>query len=77
SIFFGVAITAVGERAKPLVAAAEGLAAVMLKITDYVMRFAPFAVFAAIAAALTEQGPSVIGKLAYFMASVYLGLASL
>src|ERR1700712_4791485 len=38
SVFFGVAITAVGERAKPLVRAAEAGVAVMLQITDYVMR---------------------------------------
>jgi len=77
SVFFGVAITAVGERAAPLVTAAEGLAAVMLQITDYVMRLAPIAVFSAITAALTEHGPGLIFKLAYFMGSVYFGLATL
>jgi Na+/H+-dicarboxylate symporter len=74
AIFFGVALGAIGERGKPLVVAIEAVVAVMLKVTDYVMRFAPFAVFAAVAAALIEQGPSVIGRLAYFMGSVYLGL---
>ncbi|MDB5677603.1 dicarboxylate/amino acid:cation symporter [Sphingomonas bacterium] len=77
SIFFGVAITAVGDKAKPIVRGLEGVVAVMLQITDYVMRFAPFAVFAAICAALIEHGPKVISKLAYFMGSVYLGLATL
>ena len=77
SVFFGVAITAVGERAKPLVTAAEALTKVMLQITDYVMRFAPFAVFAAVAATLVERGPGVIGKLGYFILSVYIGLALL
>ncbi|MES2753352.1 MAG: dicarboxylate/amino acid:cation symporter [Pseudomonadota bacterium] len=77
SIFVGVAITAVGEKARPLVTAIEALVAVMLQITDYVMRFAPIAVFAAVAGTLTEQGPAVIGQLAYFMGSFYLGLALL
>ncbi|MEO8373898.1 MAG: dicarboxylate/amino acid:cation symporter [Sphingomonas bacterium] len=77
SIFFGVALTAIGEKAAPIVRAAEGLVAVMLQVTDYVMRFAPIAVFAAVTAALAEQGPGVIGKLAYFMGSVYIGLAIL
>ena len=77
SVFFGVAITAVGERAAPLVRAAEALTAVMLTVTDYVMRFAPIAVFAAVAATLIERGPGVIGQLAYFMGSVYLGLTML
>lgn len=77
SVFFGVAITAVGERAQPLVTAAEALTKVMLQITDYVMRFAPFAVFAAVAATLIERGPGVIGKLGYFMLCVYIGLGLL
>ena len=77
SIFFGVALTAIGEKAAPIVRAAEGLVAVMLQVTDYVMRVAPIAVFAAVTAALAEQGPAVIGKLAYFMGSVYSGLAIL
>lgn len=77
SLFVGVAITAVGEKAKPLVTAIEALVAVMLQITDYVMRFAPFAVFAAVAGTLTERGPEIIGRLAYFMGTFYLGLAIL
>jgi Na+/H+-dicarboxylate symporter len=74
SVFVGVAITAVGEKAAPLVKATEALVHVMLQITDYVMRFAPFAVFAAVAGTLTERGPGVIGDLAYFMGSFYIGL---
>ena len=77
STFVGVAITAVGEPARPLVRAFEALVAVMLQITDYVMRFAPIAVFAAVAGTLTEQGPQIIGRLAWFMGSFYLGLALL
>ena len=74
SVFFGVAIAKVGAPAQPLVRAAEGLAAVTLKVTDYVMRLAPIAVFAAVARALTEEGPRVIGQLGFFMLSVYIGL---
>ena len=74
SVFVGVAITAVGEKAAPLVKAVEALVAVMLQITNYVMRFAPIAVFAAVASTLAERGPGVIGDLAYFMGSFYLGL---
>ena len=74
SVFVGVAITAVGEKAAPLVKGIEALVAVMLQITDYVMRFAPIAVFAAVASTLAERGPGVLGDLAYFMGSFYLGL---
>jgi Na+/H+-dicarboxylate symporter len=74
SIFLGVAITAVGEPARPLVRAMEGLAKVMLQVTDYVMRFAPFAVFAAVSATIAERGPAILGTYGYFMGSFYFGL---
>ena len=74
SVFVGVAITAVGEPAQPLVRATEGLVQVMLRITGYVMNVAPVAVFAAVAATLAERGAGVLGDLAYFMGSFYLGL---
>ncbi|MEH3036748.1 MAG: dicarboxylate/amino acid:cation symporter [Sphingomonas adhaesiva] len=74
SVFVGVAITAVGEKAAPLVKAIDALVHVMLQVTDYVMRVAPVAVFAAVAGTLTERGPAVIGQLAYFMGSFYLTL---
>ncbi|MFL6732383.1 MAG: dicarboxylate/amino acid:cation symporter, partial [Sphingomicrobium sp.] len=74
SIFFGVALTAVGERGKPLVRGVEALVRVMLQVTDYVMRFAPFAVFTAVASALAERGPQIIATLGKFVGSFYLGL---
>ena len=74
SVFVGVAINSVGAAAAPLIKAVDALVQVMLKITDYVMRTAPIAVFAAVASALAERGPGVIGNLAYFMGSVYIGL---
>jgi Na+/H+-dicarboxylate symporter len=77
SLFLGVAITAVGEPARPLVRAMEALARVMLQVTDYVMRFAPVAVFAAVSATIAEHGPSILGTFGYFMGSFYLGLALL
>ncbi|MEP7131127.1 MAG: dicarboxylate/amino acid:cation symporter [Sphingomicrobium sp.] len=74
SLFLGVAITAVGEAARPLVRALEALAKVMLQVTDYVMRFAPVAVFAAVSASIAEHGPRILGTYGYFMGSFYLGL---
>jgi Na+/H+-dicarboxylate symporter len=77
SLFVGVAITAVGEKAAPLVRATEALVQVMLQITNYVMRVAPFAVFAAVAGTVAERGPTILGTFGYFMGSFYLGLAVL
>lgn len=74
SLFVGVAITAVGEPAKPLVRATEALVKVMLQITDYVMRFAPVAVFAAVTATIAQRGLSILGTYGYFMGTFYIGL---
>src|SRR5256885_3328220 len=52
SMFFGVALASLGEKARTLVAAIDELAHAMLKITGYVMKLAPVAVVAPIAATL-------------------------
>ncbi|QPQ54660.1 dicarboxylate/amino acid:cation symporter [Allosphingosinicella flava] len=77
SLFVGVALTAVGEKAAPIVKATEALVHVMLQITDYVMRVAPVAVFAAVAGTIAERGPAILGTFGYFMGSFYVGLALL
>ncbi|MGE5563338.1 MAG: dicarboxylate/amino acid:cation symporter [Bacillota bacterium] len=77
SIFFGVALTAIGEAGRPIVRGVEALVRVMLQVTDYVMRFAPLAVFTAVASALAERGPQIIATLGKFVGSFYLGLAVL
>jgi Na+/H+-dicarboxylate symporter len=74
SIFFGVALTAIGERGKPIVTGVEALVRVMLQVTDYVMRFAPFAVFTAVTSALAERGPEILATLGKFVGSFYVGL---
>jgi Na+/H+-dicarboxylate symporter len=77
SLFLGVAITAIGEPARPLVRALEALVKVMLQVTDYVMRFAPIAVFAAVTASIAERGLGILATYGFFMASFYLGLVIL
>src|SRR3954471_14290520 len=77
SMFFGVALTAIGEKGKPIVRGVESLVQVMLQVTNYVMRFAPFAVFTAVASAIAERGPQIIFTFGKFVGSFYLGLAIL
>ena len=77
SVFFGVAITAVGEAAKPLVRGIEGLVQVMLQITNYVMRFAPFAVFGAIGAVVATKGLGIVITYGVLIGEFYFGLALL
>jgi Na+/H+-dicarboxylate symporter len=77
SIFFGVALTAVGDAGKPIVRGVESLVKVMLQVTDYVMRFAPFAVFTAVTSSIAEKGPEILITFGKFVGSFYLGLAIL
>jgi Na+/H+-dicarboxylate symporter len=77
SVFMGVALVAIGEKGKPLVDGIEALVGVMLKITDYVMRVAPLAVFAAIAHAVAINGAGILLTFGRFVGSFYLALAAL
>nr|WP_315188518.1 dicarboxylate/amino acid:cation symporter [uncultured Albidiferax sp.] len=74
SMFFGVAMASLGDKAKVLVSAIDELAHVMLKITGYVMKMAPLAVLAAMAATVAVNGLGILLKFAVFMGDFYLGL---
>ena len=74
SLFFGAAAAALGERARALVEVIDAVAHVMLKVTSYVMLFAPLAVFGALAATVAEQGIGVIRVYGVFMGEFYLAL---
>jgi Na+/H+-dicarboxylate symporter len=77
SIFFGAACAAIGEKGKALVDALEGLSYAMLKLTMYVMWFAPLAVFAAVAAVVAKSGFGILAVYGEFMAGFYLSIALL
>ncbi|SFG97391.1 Na+/H+-dicarboxylate symporter [Duganella sp. CF458] len=77
SLFFGTAAAAVGKKAEPLVDAVDGVAHIMLKVTGYVMQFAPFAVFAAVAGTIAKSGVGVLQTYGVFMAEFYLSIAVL
>jgi Na+/H+-dicarboxylate symporter len=74
SIFFGTGAAAVGARATPLVDAIDGAAHVMLKVTGYVMNFAPVAVFAAVSSVIAKSGVGVLATYGVFMGEFYLGI---
>jgi len=74
SLFAGVALAAIGEEGAPLVRGAEALATLMLTITDYVMRFAPFAVFGALASVIAARGIGIIITYGVFVGEFYFGL---
>ncbi|CAN5410634.1 hypothetical protein BH11BAC3_BH11BAC3_09900 [soil metagenome] len=74
ALFFGVAAAALGEIAKPVIHALDSIAHVILKLTGYVMNFAPVAVFGAMAAVIAKQGLGILTTYSIFIGEFYLGL---
>lgn len=77
SLFFGVATAAVGEKGKIIIEFFDAVSHVILKITGYVMNFAPFAVFGAMAAIVAKQGLSVLSTYALFIGEFYSSMLML
>src|SRR5262245_8633170 len=73
SMFFGVALASLGEKAKTLVAVIDELVHAMLTITGYVMKLAPLAVLAAMAATVAVNGLEILVQVAVVMGQFYLG----
>ena len=74
AVFFAVAMGAMPERSRPMLKLIEDLGHIMLKVTGYVMLFAPIAVWAAIMATVSKNGLGVLWKLVQFMGGFYLSL---
>ncbi len=74
SLLLGVAISSIAEKGAPLVALFEAFNTVMMKITGWIMRLAPFGVFALMAHTIGTMGLSVVRPLIFYMATVILGL---
>lgn len=77
SIFFGVATTALGDQAKPVIKALDAVSHIILKMVGYVMNIAPFGVFGALCAVVASRGLGIFEF--YFIYFVYflLGIAVL
>jgi Na+/H+-dicarboxylate symporter len=77
ALALGTAVASLGERGRPLAALAESGGAAMLKVTGYVMKLAPIAIFCALAATLTTRGPDILGGYARLIGGYYLALVAL
>jgi Na+/H+-dicarboxylate symporter len=77
SIFFGVATAAIGEQGKIVIKAMDAIAHVILKVTGYVMNFAPIAVFGAMTAIVAKQGLGILKTYSIFIGEFYFSLALL
>ena len=65
-----------GQQSPTVLVGWSKLAHGMFKVTDYVMRVAPFGVFAAMAAVVTIQGLGVLVTYGKFIGAFYLGLGA-
>lgn len=74
AVFAGLALSALGEKGAPLLRGAEALAALMLTMTDYVMKAAPLAVFGALGAVVATKGLGIIATYGVFVSEFFFSL---
>jgi len=77
AVFFGIATASIGEQGKIVIKALDATATVILRVTGYVMYFAPIAALAAIASVLAVKGPELLVTYGKFIISFYLSIIGL
>jgi Na+/H+-dicarboxylate symporter len=77
SVFVGTAVAALEHKAPAVVALVDEVAQIMLKVTSFVMWFAPFAIFAALASTVAKYGLDVIQTYARYVGGFYMSLGLL
>lgn len=71
AFIFGTACASIGSKAATVVEFCESLSQVMFQYTNYVMLFAPFGVFGAMAATVGDKGVKVLANLAKLVGTLY------
>ena len=74
SVLFAMAVSAIGEKGRPILRACESLSQIMFRFTSYVMLFAPIGVGAAMAHTIATQGLEILWHFAKLIGSLYLAL---
>jgi aerobic C4-dicarboxylate transport protein len=72
SILFGLALAAMGPKAKPLISLIDQLMGAVFKVVDIMMKFAPIGVFGAMAFTVGEYGLASLGPLAKLVGTFWL-----
>jgi proton glutamate symport protein len=75
SVLFALAVTSIGEKARPVIAWCESLADIMFRFTEFVMKFAPVGVGAAMANTVGHSGLGVLKHLGVLVLTLYGALA--
>jgi len=73
AVALGISLTLIGEKGKPAIAVFESLAEAMYKLTDLVMKLAPYGVFALMAWVAGKFGLALLLPLMKVIGAVYLG----
>ncbi|KQL34690.1 MULTISPECIES: cation:dicarboxylase symporter family transporter [Bacillaceae] len=74
SVLFGLGVAAIGERGKPVLAFFQGTADAMFWVTNLIMKFAPFGVFALIGVTVSKFGLESLLPLGKLMILVYASM---
>lgn len=67
AIFFGVATAAIGDKGKSIIKALDSVSEIMFKVVGYVMQFAPYAVFGAVARVVAQKGLGILSDYIYLI----------
>jgi Na+/H+-dicarboxylate symporter len=73
AMFLGVAIILAGKRGKPILAVVQSGSDVVAEIIRVVVKTTPYAVFCLIAIIIAKNGPDILGSLAKFLATIWIG----
>ena len=71
TVLFALAVTSIGEKARPVVVWCESLADIMFRFTEFIMKFAPIGVGAAMANTVGHSGLGVLRNLGMLVGTLY------
>ena len=74
SLFFALAICAVGKKAQPVIDVLNAVTKIMFKFTEYVMYFAPMGIFGAIAYTVGTNGIDILFNYGKVIMALYIAL---
>ena len=75
SLFFALAVCAVGKKAQPVIDLLNSVTKIMFKFTEFVMFFAPIGIFGAIAYTVGTNGIDILINYGKIIVALYVALA--
>lgn len=72
AVFVGLALTKIGDKAKPVISVLDGIAEAMFQLITWIVRLTPLAVVAYVAYNTAHYGWNLVAKLALFVVVFYV-----